>query len=184
MGEMERDCLITHGCANFIRDRFFCNSDQYRIHICERCGLTAQSNLKKMTYECRTPTCVGLPYKICQVEIPYACKLLFQELQSMCISPRVSHEEFVYLFLYPRISFLTFEVFDIARTLFRFTLKLGIPGIIPTDHSVVLKVMHLISFFIRKHNERVSRVCTDAITARMQSFANLYNSSWCYRITF
>lgn len=66
MGEMERDCLITHGCANFIRDRFFCNSDQYRIHICERCGLTAQSNLKKMTYECRTPTCVGRPYKICQ----------------------------------------------------------------------------------------------------------------------
>jgi len=55
MGEMERDCLITHGCANFMRDRFFCNSDQYRIHICERCGLTAQSNLKKMTYECRTP---------------------------------------------------------------------------------------------------------------------------------
>jgi DNA-directed RNA polymerase II subunit RPB2 len=89
MGEMERDCLITHGCANFIRDRFFCNSDEYRIHICERCGLTAQSNLKKMTYECRTPTCVGRPYKICQVEIPYACKLLFQELTSMCISPRI-----------------------------------------------------------------------------------------------
>ena len=85
-------CLITHGCANFIRDRFFCNSDQYRIHICERCGLTAQSNLKKMTYECRTPTCVGRPYKICQVEIPYACKLLFQELQSMCISPRIYTE--------------------------------------------------------------------------------------------
>eukprot|EP00578_Thalassiosira_sp_NH16_P022706 CAMPEP_0181097394 /NCGR_PEP_ID=MMETSP1071-20121207/11545_1 /TAXON_ID=35127 /ORGANISM="Thalassiosira sp., Strain NH16" /LENGTH=1235 /DNA_ID=CAMNT_0023179871 /DNA_START=98 /DNA_END=3805 /DNA_ORIENTATION=- len=92
MGEMERDCLITHGCANFIRDRFFCNSDQYRIHICERCGLTAQSNLKKMTYECRTPTCVGRPYKICQVEIPYACKLLFQELMSMCISPRIYTE--------------------------------------------------------------------------------------------
>ncbi|KAL7435553.1 hypothetical protein ACHAXM_004712 [Skeletonema potamos] len=89
MGEMERDCLITHGCANFIRDRFFCNSDQYRIHICERCGLTAQSNLKKMTYECRTPTCVGRPTKVCQVEIPYACKLLFQELTSMCISPRI-----------------------------------------------------------------------------------------------
>ena len=46
MGEMERDCLITHGCANFMRD-------------CERCGLTAQANLKNMTYECRTPMCVG-----------------------------------------------------------------------------------------------------------------------------
>mmetsp|Transcript_20120 Transcript_20120/g.36498 ORF Transcript_20120/g.36498 Transcript_20120/m.36498 type:complete len:1233 (-) Transcript_20120:626-4324(-) len=92
MGEMERDCLITHGCANFMRDRFFCNSDQYRIHICERCGLTAQANLKKMTYECRTPMCVGRPYKICQIEIPYACKLLFQELQAMCINTRIYTE--------------------------------------------------------------------------------------------
>jgi len=89
MGEMERDCLITHGCANFMRDRFFCNSDQYRIHICERCGLTAQANLKKMTYECRTPMCVGRANSFCQIEIPYACKLLFQELHSMCISTRI-----------------------------------------------------------------------------------------------
>jgi len=89
MGEMERDCLITHGCANFIRDRFFCNSDQYRIHICERCGLTAQANLKKMTYECRTPACHDKPTTICQVEIPYACKLLLQEMMSMCISTRI-----------------------------------------------------------------------------------------------
>jgi len=89
MGEMERDCLITHGCANFMRDRFFCNSDQYRIHICERCGLTAQANLKKMTYECRTPMCVGRANTFCQIEIPYACKLLFQELHSMCISTRI-----------------------------------------------------------------------------------------------
>ena len=92
MGEMERDCLIAHGCANFLRDRFFVNSDQYRIHICERCGLTAQANLKKMTYECRTPMCVGRPYKICQIEIPYAAKLLFQELQAMCISTRIFTE--------------------------------------------------------------------------------------------
>jgi DNA-directed RNA polymerase II subunit RPB2 len=89
MGEMERDCLITHGCANFIRDRFFVNSDQYRIHVCERCGMTAQSNLKKMTYECRSPMCVGRPTQICQVEIPYAAKLLLQELQSMCIQTRI-----------------------------------------------------------------------------------------------
>jgi len=92
MGEMERDCLIAHGCASFIRDRFFCNSDQYRIHICQRCGLTAQANLKKMTYECRTPICVGRPTQVCQIEIPYACKLLFQELHAMCILPRILTE--------------------------------------------------------------------------------------------
>jgi len=92
MGEMERDCLIAHGCANFLRDRFFVNSDQYRIHICERCGLTAHADLKKMRYECRTPMCVGRPIKICQIEIPYAAKLLFQELQAMCISTRIFTE--------------------------------------------------------------------------------------------
>jgi DNA-directed RNA polymerase II subunit RPB2 len=89
MGEMERDCLITHGCAMFMRDRFFVNSDQYRIHICERCGLTAHANLKKMTYECRSPMCVGRPTQVCQVEIPYAAKLLLQELKSMCIQTRI-----------------------------------------------------------------------------------------------
>ncbi len=89
MGEMERDCLITHGSANFMRDRFFMNSDQYRIHICERCGLLAQANLKKMAYECRSPMCVGRPVQVCQVEIPYAAKLLLQELNSMCIQTRI-----------------------------------------------------------------------------------------------
>ena len=90
MGEMECDCLITHGCAQFIPDRFFCNSNQYRIYICERYGYTAHANLKKMTPPtCRTPTCVGWPYQIYQIEIPYACKLLLQELMSMCISVRI-----------------------------------------------------------------------------------------------
>mmetsp|Transcript_3964 Transcript_3964/g.9690 ORF Transcript_3964/g.9690 Transcript_3964/m.9690 type:complete len:1241 (-) Transcript_3964:119-3841(-) len=89
MGEMERDCLITHGCANFIRDRFFCNSDRYNIHICERCGLIAQSDLKKMVFECRTPSCQDKPTTIVKVEIPYACKLLLQEMMSMCIGTRI-----------------------------------------------------------------------------------------------
>ena len=48
------------------------------------CGFMAHVDLKKMTPPtCRTPTCVGRPYQICQIEIPYTCKLLFQELVSM-----------------------------------------------------------------------------------------------------
>jgi len=89
MGEMERDCLVTHGCANFIRDRFFTSSDMYRIHICETCGCVAHQDLKNQKLKCLSSTCRNKPPNICQVDIPYAAKLLFQELQSMCIHPKL-----------------------------------------------------------------------------------------------
>jgi DNA-directed RNA polymerase II subunit RPB2 len=89
MGEMERDCLVTHGCANFIRDRFFTSSDMYRIHICETCGCVAHQDLKNQKLKCLTSGCRNRPPNVCQVDIPYAAKLLFQELQSMCIHPKL-----------------------------------------------------------------------------------------------
>jgi len=96
-GEMERDCLISHGASNFLRDRLFINSDRYCVHICDICGLIAQANLQKMEFLCTNPSCNGNKTRITLIEIPYACKLLFQELMAMQISPRMffqrSHEE-------------------------------------------------------------------------------------------
>ena len=84
-GEMERDCMISHGAARFLKERLMDVSDIYRVHVCENCGLIAEADIKAGSYKCRL--CPAS--KISQVYIPYACKLLFQELLAMHITPKM-----------------------------------------------------------------------------------------------
>ena len=83
---MERDAMISNGAARFTRGRLYDASDKYQVHVCKKCGLIASYNDHMHIHHCRT--CDNRT-EFAYVEIPYACKLLFQELITMNIAPRV-----------------------------------------------------------------------------------------------
>jgi DNA-directed RNA polymerase beta subunit len=85
-GEMEKDAMVSHGAARFTRGRMYDVSDKYSVHICKKCGIIASYNDKIHIHHCRT--CDNRT-DFAYVEIPYACKLLFQELNTMNIVPRL-----------------------------------------------------------------------------------------------
>ena len=85
-GEMERDCMVSHGASRFTRGRLYDASDKYSVHVCNKCGLIAAYNDDLHIHFC----------KVCNnrsdfsyTEIPYSCKLLFQELMTMNVVPRI-----------------------------------------------------------------------------------------------
>ena len=80
LGEMERDCLIGYGASALIFERLLLSSDAYKIDVCEICGFFGYDG--KCTY-CKEEG------KVSQINVPYAFKLLIQELISMSIRPKI-----------------------------------------------------------------------------------------------
>jgi len=89
-GEMERDAMVSHGAARFTRGRMYDASDKYEVYSCKKCGMVASYNDVKHIHRCRT--CDNRT-DFARVEMPYACKLLFQELTTMNIAPRMITED-------------------------------------------------------------------------------------------
>ncbi|ORD99056.1 RPB2 [Hepatospora eriocheir] len=87
-GEMERDCMISHGTAAFLKERLLDVSDTYTAYVCNSCGLFAIAG--EDFYECKN---CSNHTNISKVEIPYAFKILIQELMAMNIAPRIKTEE-------------------------------------------------------------------------------------------
>jgi len=84
LGEMERDCLIAYGASNLIMERLMHSSDGFTASVCLTCGLLQYQNWCQY---CRSGE------QVADIRLPYACKLLFQELQSMNVLPRLRLED-------------------------------------------------------------------------------------------
>jgi hypothetical protein len=85
MGEMEIECCWGHGCTQFLKERIMECSDNYRVFACKQCGLIAIVNPEKKIHTCRN--CKN-SCNFSEIRIPYAAKLLFQEVQTMGIAAR------------------------------------------------------------------------------------------------
>lgn len=100
IGEMERDAILGHGIADFLRESLMKRADGYQTVVCNGCGTIPIYNEGEKLYIC--PMCDGpvqyigesantldiLPptkrsvVSFSRVEIPYAFKLLDQELNA------------------------------------------------------------------------------------------------------
>ena len=74
IGEMERDSILSHGLSRFLGESVMERSDKYKVQINEATGLIDYSNDNS---------------KKSFISVPYAMKMLLQELQAMSIYPRI-----------------------------------------------------------------------------------------------
>ena len=83
---MERDCVVAHGMAEFTKERLMECSDAFSCYTCKECGLLAIANPVQSIWACRG---CGNTTKFSHINIPYATKLLLQELETMNIGSRL-----------------------------------------------------------------------------------------------
>jgi DNA-directed RNA polymerase II subunit RPB2 len=86
VGEMERDCMLSHGISAFTKERLMDVSDPFESGFCRKCGIIATINKEENIYLCSV---CGAKTDLVDKTIPYAMKLWMQELEAMHIVPRV-----------------------------------------------------------------------------------------------
>jgi DNA-directed RNA polymerase III subunit RPC2 len=84
LGEMERDCLIAYGASQLLLERLMISSDGTEIDICQQCGLFGY---KGYCHTCKSTR------EVTKMTMPYAAKLLVQELISMNVGVRLQMED-------------------------------------------------------------------------------------------
>ena len=90
---MEKDAMVAHGMAQFLKERLMETSDISKVYVCDECGMFASKVIDKDYYRCKG--CHNST-RISAVVIPHACKLLFQELMSVNVLPRIRTEKSIF----------------------------------------------------------------------------------------
>ena len=85
-GVVSHNCMIGHGAVQFLKERMFDCSDKYCVWIDKETGMISPVNPKKNIYKSLFSDNTT---NFDKVNIPYASKLLIQELTSMHIVPRI-----------------------------------------------------------------------------------------------
>jgi DNA-directed RNA polymerase II subunit RPB2 len=110
IGEMDRDALISHGITNFLQESMLVRGDDYYMAVCNKSGTIAIYNESYNLFlspfadgpikfngtlndrlNIENISKFGRSFSI--VRVPYAFKLLIQELQAMNIQLRIITEE-------------------------------------------------------------------------------------------
>ena len=84
LGEMERDCLIAYGASQLLLERLMLSSDVHEVDVCETCGMMGYQN---WCVTCRSSR------GVVRMKMPYAAKLLIQELMSMNVKASLRLED-------------------------------------------------------------------------------------------
>ena len=87
LGEMEQQCLVGHGAALVLKERF--DSDKTTVPICKKCGIIAIHDIAKNKTYCAA--CKGTD--IAWVETSSAFKLTLDEMMSMGVFTRLGVKE-------------------------------------------------------------------------------------------
>lgn len=86
-GEMERDCGVAHGASAVLHERMMISSDAYDAPICEHCGLIGTSKQVNSFDPIQCQSCDNTDVHV--VKMPYAGKLMMQELMAMGVAPKI-----------------------------------------------------------------------------------------------
>ena len=110
IGEMDRDCLVAHGLSQFIEESMMVRGDQFYMAVCNKTGCIAVYNESRniflspmadgplqftknidSSFNIVNVSRFGRDFSV--VRVPYAFKLLLQELKTMNIQMRIITED-------------------------------------------------------------------------------------------